>query len=194
MKDNTIPVVRFSRTAFDVKTAQRIVEGLAIPYGVAEEVTDDWGLSSYLEEWDQGVFARYTVPANMGRVQLNFMHDDSPSSWVGRTVSLVESSEGLVGRWRVDASPMGDTVLFKLGDGQLPGLSISAIPERSSTIGGVVHREIARLRHVALVDEPAFSGALVSAVRKRHAARLFDRRAAVELAAAKLPTAASLRG
>jgi caudovirus prohead protease len=161
-------VTRYHQADFDVNRSKRLIEGVAVPYGVAEEVSDDFGWSTYLEEWDRGVFAKYASdPAMTGRVQFNFMHDASPASWVGKATRLVETDEGLVGQWRVDPSPMGDVVLFKVADGQLPGLSIQATPIRSATVGGVTHRELAKLWHVAAVDEPAFTDAVVTALRSR---------------------------
>lgn len=164
---NGLIIQRTSRADLTTNRRDRIIEGLAIPYARPTEVSDD-GLTSYLEEWQLGVFADMLQPANRGRVRLNFTHDEStPFTWVGRTLQLAESSEGLVGQWRVDESPFGDVALAKADDGQLPGLSVSAAVRASVMRGDVKVRTSALLRHVALVEQPAFAEALVTAVREQ---------------------------
>lgn len=160
-------VQREIATDFDVRSARREIEGVAVPYGVAESVSDD-GEHWYEEGWRLGVFARMCMPANTGRVRLNFTHDESDKfTWVGRTKSLRESAEGLIGLWHVDETPFGDTALYKAATGQMPGLSVSAGVLRNVREGGVVWRALANLRHVALVEQGAFRGALVTSVRQR---------------------------
>ena len=111
------------------------------------------------------------MPANTGRVKLNYTHNDDTDlmHWIGRTMTLRESAEGLIGLWKVDQSPFGDAVLYKVADGQLPGLSVSArilANSADSKPGVKVWRASADLRHVALVEHPAFAGAVVTAVRE----------------------------
>lgn len=159
-------VQRVFRAEFDVHRSQRIIEGRAVPYGVAERVSDD-GVTSYLEEWQMGAFARALLPANMGRVRFQYTHEneDDLGRWIGRTTRLRELKDGLYGEWKVDESAWGDAVLFKVADGQLPGLSISATPIANTARGEIVLRTKAHLRHVAAVPQGAFSDALVTAVR-----------------------------
>ena len=66
----------------------------------------------------------------------------------------------------------GDHMLQLVADGDYRGVSVGFIPGRSETVDGVVTRtHIRQLPHVALVPEPAYTGAAVLAVRdKRQAA------------------------
>ena len=161
-------VERLFRTEFDVKLSRRIIEGRAVPYGVAEVVSDD-GVEWYREEWALGAFTRHaTEPALTGRVKLNYTHDDTRlMNWLGRTLHLEERPDGLYGEWKVDATDVGDLALFKVGDGQLRGLSVAARFVESRKIGDVTVRTRAMLDHVALCEQGAFSTAEVLAVRQR---------------------------
>lgn len=164
----SLTVERAFRSDLETRTSQRIVVGRAIPYGQAEVVSDD-GLTTYEEEWAHGVFRQALLPANTGRVKLNYTHNDDTDLryWIGRTLMLDERPDGLYGEWKVDDSPIGDAVLAKVRDGQLPGLSVSAVIVENVMRGGVKVRTKAALRHVALVEQAAFSNALVTAVRER---------------------------
>lgn len=164
----SLEVQRAFRSDLETKPSQRIVVGRAIPYAKPEEVSDD-GLTTYLEEWAHGVFRTALQPANAGRVKLNYTHNDDTDLryWVGRTMLLEERPDGLYGEWKVDDSPVGDAVLAKVRDGQLPGLSVSAVVLANRMRGEVKVRTQAQLRHVALVEQAAFSDALVTAVRER---------------------------
>lgn len=167
-----LDVHRTFRADLDLRASKRIVVGRAIPYGNAEMVSDD-GLSTYLEEWQSGVFRSAVLPANAGRVKLNYTHNDDTmlEYWIGRTLLLEEKPDGLYGEWKVDDSPFGDAVLYKVRDGQLPGLSVSARIHANMMRGDVKVRTDAQLRHVALVEVPAFTGALVTAMRGGQAGR-----------------------
>lgn len=158
-------IQRTFRAEFDVHRSQRIIEGLAVPYGKRERVSDD-GRRWYFEDWVKGAFERNTLPANVGRVRLNFTHDESNQwNWVGKTLTLREANEGLIGQWRVDDTPFGDAALYKAADGQTPGLSVyaSVLDKIQRPDGRSVTR--GHLRHVALVEQPAFADALVTSVR-----------------------------
>lgn len=160
---------------FDVRAAKREIEGLAVPYNRPTRVSDDGGRSWYSEAFAPGVFDRHTLnsPANIGRVRLNWTHDEQFEllSWIGRALELRESAEGLVGVYRVDDSPFGDAALAKVADRQVGGMSISAkiFAESRARADGVVWRTRAALRHVALVEQPAYVEAAVTAVRERPA-------------------------
>lgn len=169
-------VTRKFQTDFDVRTSKRIVEGVAVPLDSPELVSD--GGAPYMEEWAPGAFSRQmNDPAAIGRIRFNFSHaDDGLMTWIGRTTRLEERDGALWGQWKVDDSPFGDAVLFKLGDGQLPGLSIAARVLDDERRGTVTRRLVGFLEHVASVEFPAFSSALVSSVReKKTPAPLLDK-------------------
>ena len=159
-------VERVYRAEFSVKTSRRIIEGRAVPYGIAERVSDDGGVTIYREEWAFGAFSGATVPATAGRVKLNYTHDDTNlRNWIGRTKYFEEREDGLYGEWKVDETELGDLILYKVDDEQLRGLSVAARPLETRDRGGVHVRTRALLDHVALVEQGAFADALVLAVR-----------------------------
>lgn len=187
----TTMIQRTYRADLDVRTGdQRVIVGRAVPYGVAEYVSDD-GVSAYREEWQRGVFAAIAKPANLGRMRkfmndaqraaweseverrarelpptLNYTHDESdPLNWIGETLGLEERADGLYGEWRVDEGERGDWALQKVRTGQLVGLSIGAVVLDTQHRGEVRVRTKARLLHVALVREAAFNQAMVLSTR-----------------------------
>lgn len=160
-------IERVYRAEFNVRSSRRIIEGRAVPYGVPEWVSDD-GITRYQEEWAFGSLARYEEPAMAGRVKLNYTHDDSLlRNWIGRTKHFEQKPDGMYGEWKVDETELGDLILFKVDDLQLRGLSIAAKPLKTVERDGITVRALAYLAHVALVEEPAFSGAQVLAMRER---------------------------
>lgn len=188
MKGTT--VARVWRAEFGV-SSDRVIEGRAVPYGTAERVSDD-GVTAYLEEWQRGVFSSACSPAQLGRMQrymsdaefvayrdtverraarvskLNWTHDQNdPLNWIGKPVRLEERDDGLYGVWKVDETERGDFVLYKVGDGQVTGLSIGARVLETTTRGAVKVRTLAVLDHVAVVEEPAFDEARILASRAR---------------------------
>lgn len=166
-----IRVERVFRAQFDVKGSKRTIEGRAVPYGIAEEVSDN-GIDWYPEEWAYGAFSGATVPAVRGRVKLNYTHDDTLlRNWIGKTLHLEEKSDGLYGEWKVDDTEVGDLALYKAADGQLPGLSVAARFVDSVNREGVTIRVRAMLDHVALCEQAAFSSAQVLAVRSQQGIR-----------------------
>lgn len=154
---------------FDVRTSRREIEGLAVPYNRPARVSDDGGRTWYMEAFADRVFARSTMPANVGRVRLNWTHDESFEllTWIGRMLRLTESSEGLIMVARVDSSPFGDAALAKVKDEQVGGLSVSArvMAESAPRKDGIVWRTRAHLRHIAVVEDPAYGGARITAMR-----------------------------
>lgn len=160
---------------FDVRASRREIEGLAVPYNRPARVSDDGGRTWYREAFADRVFSRSTMPANTGRVRLNWTHDERFEllTWIGRMLRLTESAEGLVMVARVDESPFGDAALAKIADRQAGGdqrafgLSVSArvMAESAPRADGIVWRTRAHLRHVAVVEDPAYGTAQITAMR-----------------------------
>lgn len=162
-------VYRSYMAEFEANEHKRIIEGRAVPYGVSELVADaDSPGAPYNEMWVHRAFEQQVnTPRTIGRVKFTYNHEDGLDSWIGKTLDLTERADGLYGRWRVDETKAGDTVLYKVLDEQLTGLSIGAIPLENVTLGSMVKRVRARLDHVSLVSEPAFEDAKVLAVRSK---------------------------
>src|SRR5215470_14226600 len=80
------------------------VEGIAVPYGVESDVTDDGGTTFYTEVFAPRAFERDC--AKGGRwVNLMLGHDgDDGDRYLGRCISLRESADGLLAAFRIDRS------------------------------------------------------------------------------------------
>lgn len=162
-------VTRFHALAEVAPSPTGVIEGRAVPYGLVERVADPEPYREYDEVWEPGAFSlQIRHKANVGRVKLTYNHEPGWANWIGRTLELRETSDGLYGVWQLELAG-GDLerMVQRIADGRLPGLSIGALAEESATQGGVVHRVRARLRHVSICEEPAFSSALVAAVRSK---------------------------
>lgn len=142
----------------------RTLEALICPYNSPTRVDD--GLGEYLEAIDRNAFARVMRGAP-SFVRLHLEHD---GQWVGRGHEWVDSPEGLRMVFRVDDTEPGRTAIFKVKDGQVPGMSIGYIPGRTetrSTPDGPVQwrMTVKTLHHTALVARGAYPTARVEALR-----------------------------
>jgi HK97 family phage prohead protease len=143
------------------------VEGIAVPYGVESDVTDDGGTTFYTEVFAQRAFERDA--AKGGRwVNLMLGHiGDDGDRYLGRCVSLRESTSGLVAAFRLDRNhPEAEAAR----SGELTRWSVSARVYRSrrETRDGraVVWREACGLSHVAATARPQYAGAGVTVARE----------------------------
>lgn len=143
------------------------VEGIAVPYGVPALVSDDGGATSYFEAFDRGAYAR---DCQKGGRWVNLMvghSGDDGDRYLGRCVSLRESSDGLVSAFRLDRThPQAEEARA----GELRGWSVSARVYRSRSVPEpdgrvVVHREVCGLSHVAATPRPQYAGAGVAVAR-----------------------------
>jgi HK97 family phage prohead protease len=142
------------------------VQGLAVPYGREQRVSDD-GKTHYWEGFTDGAFGRDV--AKGGR-WVNLMlghHGDDGDRFLGRCVDLAESAEGLVAAFRLDRShPSAEAAR----SGELVGWSVSARVYRSRTGTRpdgerMVWREVCGLSHVAATAAPQYAGAGVRVAR-----------------------------
>lgn len=144
----------------------RTIVGRCVPYNVPTMVADlpPADPTPYLESWARGAFRSATKDPS--RVGLTFMHLPGLREVVGRGVQFTESDGGLDGVFRAVEHDDGDKALALVRDGSFRGLSIHAAVMRSRRRpDGAVERQVARLIHVALVDQPAYEDAQVTAVR-----------------------------
>src|SRR4051812_38821414 len=98
------------------------VYGMAVPYDVANRVTDDGGTTFYTETFEPGSFARDV--AKGGRwVNLMVGHyGDEGERFLGRCLSLEDKPDGLYGSFRLDrANPQAEAARA----GELRGWSVS---------------------------------------------------------------------
>lgn len=143
------------------------VEGMAVPYGVEADVTDDGGTTFYTECFSAGAFARDC--AKGGRwVNLMLGHiGDDGDRYLGRCVSLRESSTGLVAAFRLNRS---HAEAEAARSGELTRWSVSArvYQSRREARDGrsVVWRDACGLSHVAATTQPQYAGAGVLVARE----------------------------
>lgn len=144
----------------------RTVTGMLAPYNEIARVNDGFG--PYWETFQPGCFARaITGRATYLRVQL-----EHNGHWVGRGDVWLDGPEGLSAEMRIDNTEAGREAVFKIKDGQTPGLSLAFVPGRSPerNIDGkavVVREKVKVIHHVALCQQPAYIGAQVEMVRSR---------------------------
>ena len=104
------------------------VEGLAVPYDVPQQVSDDGGATTYWEAFTHGAYSR---DAAKGGRWVNLMvghHGDDGDRYLGRCVAIREERAGLVCAFRLDRShPLADEARA----GELRGWSVSSRVYRS---------------------------------------------------------------
>jgi hypothetical protein len=96
------------------------------------------------------------------RAKLILDHD--PGRPVAVYVSSTDTPAGLEATFRVPAGDRGDQVLAEAGEGLRDGLSVGADIDAADDTDAGLWVTAARGRHVALLSEPAFDAARVTAV------------------------------
>lgn len=142
----------------------RNLEARIVPYNTVATVSD--GGPTYKEMFLPGAFGPQLRAANRVDVLLNFEHRQSIGDVVGRGTSLRDENDGLYGSFRVLDHADGDKALELVNAGVLGGMSVEFAAVRSRTVDGVVQRQSARIRNVALCRSPAYEDARVLAVRQ----------------------------
>lgn len=142
------------------------VDGLAVPYDREQDVSDDGGVTTYVESFVRGAFQRDCVKG--GRwVNLMIGHSgDDGDRFLGRCVGLAEERDGLHASFRLDRSnPSAEAARA----GELTGWSVSARVYRSQSVERngrrIVYREVCGLSHVAATPRPQYAGAGVTVAR-----------------------------
>lgn len=136
------------------------LEGLCVPYN---DPTRRAGPDP--EVFRPGAFASAASAA--AKIRLTEYHPGSDTGRrpIGVATAFEERAAGLFGKFRFYNTPQGRAAWENAREGTYGGLSVGFVADRDvKTSAG---REIlsARLHHVALVDEPAYEGARVLAVR-----------------------------
>lgn len=143
----------------------RTVDVRIVPYSTPADVSD--GGPVYREEWADGAFDDQLVAGHRLRVLLNFEHEAGIGGIIGKGVALRSQLDGLHGSFEILRGNDGDKALELVHDGILGGVSLEAYAKKSvRTASGVVRRVKAHLKNVALCRDPAFTDAVVLAVRE----------------------------
>jgi hypothetical protein len=130
--------------------ARRTITGLVVP----------WGTYAAVSTGQTVAFARGSLTLG-DRSKLVLDHD--PTQPVAVFASATDTPEGLEATFRVPAGARGDQILAEAGDLR-DGLSVSAEVSASDDTDHGLWVTAARGRHVALLSEPAFDTARVTAV------------------------------
>lgn len=141
--------------------AERIIEGIVVPYGETSFLTDD----PRGERFRSGSLGR-TIKDRGDRVKLYRVHDHAVA--VGKALQWKPNNEaGLWAQFRIAATPAGDDVLLEVREGMLDAFSVGFLPKRE-TRGTDGAREIieAQLHEVSLCPIGAYDGARVLAMRQ----------------------------
>jgi phage head maturation protease len=160
----TSEVEHRSSTLQDVNKKQRLVDLIAVPYDQEADVF--WRGEIWHESHDRHAYDG--LEAHAGRVQANREH--VKGNTVGRLVAADPShQDGLLARVKIYSTPLGDETLTLADEGgafpsvgfRVNGFADQRIDKRSRT------RRILRafLDHLAFVEDPAYVGAEVLAVR-----------------------------
>lgn len=147
------------------------VRGVVAPYGEAYDAGD------FVETFAPGLFARSISVRGANHVPLTEMHNRSAFP-IGKATTWEETTDGLVGQFRLAPTEKGREALDLVRDGFLDGMSVGFRPQKNavSDVAGRRHilREVAALDHVGLVHSPAFASARVLEARDDDDEFVFD--------------------
>ncbi len=150
---------------------ERIISGIAVPYGETDLIRD-WD-GEFHERWAPGAFARSIAERGdkIRDIKALWSHDpqDPP---IGTIQRFDEQPDGLHVEIRIAPTATGDDLLTLVREGALDGFSVGFQPVDVAYVGrdadsGLEVREVreAKLREISLVSFPALSKARVLATR-----------------------------
>lgn len=162
--NHAVEVEHRSSTVADVNTRQRIIEIIAVPYEQETDVV--WRGDLWHESFDRKAFDG--IEGHAGRVQVNREHLKGDT--VGKVIAADPThKDGLFARVKIYSTPRGDETLTLAEEGgafpsigfRVNSFADQRIDKRSMT------RRILRAfwDHQAFVEDPAYEGAGVLAVR-----------------------------
>jgi len=148
----------------------RTLVGRAVPYGETINLKD-----GTREQFAYGAFGDQIRSGQIGQVKLFDSHAARSSGQqpIGKTATLAETMQGLMGTWPLYNTTRASDALELVRSGEVTGLSIGfSLPRGATAQGpnGEAVRTAAHLDHVVLTHEPAYSGAVVTAIRDARAA------------------------
>lgn len=148
----------------DVAVKGRTLSLAVVPFDTPAWVEDSSG--RYRESFDHGAFAHLDPT----RVELRYMHSTDLMDRVGAGLAMREDGRYLIGEARVFKGARGDHMLDLVNDGALRGCSVGFYPgvnrnDRDAD-GPLVRRvKVKQMPEWSLVDQPAYVGSEVLAVR-----------------------------
>jgi HK97 family phage prohead protease len=137
------------------------IRGLVAPFH------SQYDTGKYIETFTSSTFDK-SIQERGQRIPLLEQHDNSRHP-IGMAISWEKNTDGLVADFRLAPTARGDEAHTLAQTGIVTGLSVGFIPIRNKTtsVGGRTHiqRLEARLDHVGLVTNAAYSEAKVLSVR-----------------------------
>jgi HK97 family phage prohead protease len=148
----------------DIDFKHRLIDIIAVPWG--QEARVFWRGDFWTETFERGAFKN--VAALAGKVRVNREHRKGDT--VGKVIEFNPDDErGLFARVKVVNGPKGDELLHLAAD-DMVSASIGYKTNKASDV--VLNKETktrrvldAFLDHLGMVEDPAFDGARVLAVR-----------------------------
>ena len=161
----TEPLIERVRLAGDLELRDdddgHYVRGVVAPYGEPYDAGD------FVETFTPGLFKK-SVSERGDRIGLTEMHNRE-SFPIGRAMKWDDTSDGLVGQFRLAPTDRGREALDLVRSGFLDGLSVGFRPLRNTVTEVAGRRHIARIEaaldHVGLVHAPAYGSARVLEAR-----------------------------
>lgn len=149
--------------AFETRAGEdgtHYIEGICVPYG---RVTHRVG--PVPEQFERGAFAELLAAQPRVKVKLTDYNHSRTRIPVGYSEAFEDRTAGLWCRFRINATPEGDSAVKNSLAGVYQGLSVGFIARQHEIRDGVRHVTSARLDHVSLVEDPAYLEAEILAVR-----------------------------
>jgi hypothetical protein len=134
-------------------TPTRTITGLAVPWNVVANLSNDVGPVKFLEG---------SISVDGPMPKLLEYHDDTRI--IGRVTERVSSSEGLLFTAKLSATRAADDAMALLADGSISAVSVGAIPIKFKRVDGVMEVSEARMIELSLVSFPAYADAEIQSV------------------------------
>lgn len=159
-------VVQVTFPALELRTgdtAERIVEGIVVPWGETSFLTPD----PRGERFRPGSLTRTLSDKQRKQQTVKLFRNHHHDQAVGRSIGWKPNHElGCWMQFRIGSGPVGDAVLTEVAEGLLDAFSVGFVPKREGR-GDDGAREIieAQLHEVSIAPIGAYDGARVLAVR-----------------------------
>lgn len=135
--------------------------------GLVAPFHSQYDTGQYIETLSSNVFDK-SIKERADKIPLLEQHQ-TQSHPIGMSVSWDKTSDGLIADFRLAGTARGEEARILANEGTVRGLSVGFIPVRNKTsqLNGRQHitRLEAKLDHVGLVTQPAYSDAQVLSVR-----------------------------
>ena len=134
-------------------TPTRTITGLAVPWNVVANLSNDVGPVKFLEG---------SISVDGPMPKLLEYHDNTRV--IGRVTERVSTEDGLMFVAKVSTTRAGDDAMALLADGSISAVSIGAVPVKFKRVDGVMEVSEARMIELSLVSFPAYADAEISSV------------------------------